>query len=427
MASHPELRGIQSVCKGCGKEVQLLLSHLKRTKEPCKALYDMNALEAEAKTLHKEQMAARNRDRYHNDPNESPKKKSASKEYYKRLSQDKKSASQRLYDERPEKCPENAQTACQPQIPLRIVCEICEKTFTYLQNLVRHMKEIHGEEKTFECTECSEGFSRSSHLKRHNERGKHTFKVVCNYCDESYIFKTEKEAERKMEKHYTFGKMYPGTRHVIGCRWYCTRCIKFHCVNEENVSDEKREVLLRRRLEEDDGNQGDFNPNRRHTVDVSDEFWEFCLKQWREELKQEREEEKRRTEIEERVKKEESTPFNCEYCKTTCIGILKSEHYGNWIGCKCPGCEIAGYTHECGRHQCNEIECKDIECRRKIDNTPYRSYSMKAWKENVDSGKWKVDSMTYEKYVTQLKNHVKLCKNGRNSRVGYCIVCPIKF
>ena len=422
MASQSESGSKQNVrCKGCGKEVQLLLSHLKRTKEPCKSFYDMEALEAEAKTLHKEQMAARNKDRYHNEPGESPRKRAASREHYKKLTQEMKTDSL-------EKCTESSQPADHPKIPVRIVCDICEKVFGYLKNLNRHMKEIHGEEKKFGCTECCQRFSRNDVLKRHVERGKHTFKVVCNYCDENYFFKTEKEAERKMMQHYTFGKMYPGTRNVVGCRWYCVRCIKFHCINEHTVSDEKREVLLRRRLEEDDGNQGDFNQNRRNTVNVSDEFWEFCLKTWREELKTYREEEKRRIDIEEKVKKEKETPFFCTFCKTTCIGILKNDHYGDWRSCDCPGCVVAGYTHECGRHQCNEEKCQDFECRRKRDNTPYREHELIYWKKNIDSGKWKVDPMTYENFVIQLKNHDKLCKKGKNSRLpGYCDVCPITF
>ena len=69
-------------CKGCGKRVLLLLSHLERTQSPCKDAYDMNMLRAEANNRHKEQMATRNRARYHNDLDVSSKKKAASREYY---------------------------------------------------------------------------------------------------------------------------------------------------------------------------------------------------------------------------------------------------------------------------------------------------------------------------------------------------------
>ena len=382
----------------------MLLSHLKRTKKPCKALYDIKTLEAEAKAVQKEQMAVRNRDRYHNDPNESRRKKAASKEYYRKRIKEKESTNQKSHDE----IHDTAEPPNLPKIPVRIVCDVCEKVFAYRNNLSRHMKEIHGENK-YECLECCEEFSRICNLKRHIERGKHTFKVVCNYCDDSFFFKTDEEAKRKMMQHYTFGKMYPGTRNIVGCRWFCTRCIEFHCVNEANVSDEKREILMRRRLEEDDGNHGEFRSEFRHKVEVTDEHWQECLRKWRRDLKNAREEEERRIRIEEKVKKEKSTPFYCEYCKTMCIGILKKNHFGDWNGCKCKGCLVAGFTHECGRHECNDKKCK--QCRNKNYNLPHHQHYLKDWKERVDSGEWKVDdSETYEKYVTQLRNHEKMCK-----------------
>ena len=66
-------------CKGCGQEVEKLRSHVKRTKG-CQDSYDMDALDEEAERLHKDQMAARNREVYHNDPEKSSRKK----DYYHR-------------------------------------------------------------------------------------------------------------------------------------------------------------------------------------------------------------------------------------------------------------------------------------------------------------------------------------------------------
>ena len=81
---HPKSQVKQKVtCKGCGKRVQLLLSHLERTQKPCKTAYDMEALRAEATKLHKEQINSRNRSRYRDDPDVSPKKRAASRDYYK--------------------------------------------------------------------------------------------------------------------------------------------------------------------------------------------------------------------------------------------------------------------------------------------------------------------------------------------------------
>ena len=66
-------------CDGCGKEFEKLRSHVKRTKG-CQDSYDMDALDEEAERLHKDQMAARNREVYHNDPEKSSRKK----DYYHR-------------------------------------------------------------------------------------------------------------------------------------------------------------------------------------------------------------------------------------------------------------------------------------------------------------------------------------------------------
>ena len=62
------------VCKGCGYIGSALLSHLGH-KPRCQAWYDMVALRAESAKRRFELMAARNREKYHNDPDVSPRKK----------------------------------------------------------------------------------------------------------------------------------------------------------------------------------------------------------------------------------------------------------------------------------------------------------------------------------------------------------------
>ena len=52
-------------CRGCDYVGKALRSHLSKSTK-CTTFYDMDALYAEAKVLHKTQMAARNRDQYHN-------------------------------------------------------------------------------------------------------------------------------------------------------------------------------------------------------------------------------------------------------------------------------------------------------------------------------------------------------------------------
>ena len=105
-SSQPELPVKEKVtCVSCGKDFVILLSHLKRTKNrknPCKDSYDMQFLEAEADRLHREQMATRNRERYHNDLDEPPKKRAASKKLYDKDPERKKETMAKYYQEHKE-------------------------------------------------------------------------------------------------------------------------------------------------------------------------------------------------------------------------------------------------------------------------------------------------------------------------------------
>ena len=130
-------------CKGCGKKIQKLLSHLKRTEDPCKDHYDMDALEEGAKRLHREQMAARKLELYQNDPKESIRKRAASKEYYKKHTSEKKAASKKAYQDNLEKKKETMTTYNEKhredireamhgkhvESLGRFECPICEKIF----------------------------------------------------------------------------------------------------------------------------------------------------------------------------------------------------------------------------------------------------------------------------------------------------------
>lgn len=209
------------VCKGCGKKVQMLLSHLKRTEDPCKNNYDMDALEAEAKTRHNIQMATRNRERYYNDPEELQKKRAASKKRYQE-DPEKKKATMSSYNEKyredinmamrdryvqnqsmkplyecptcelkfiSEKIRDRHIAAKHSKNHLRIPCDICEKEFEYHHNLSRHLKEVHGEAK-YKCEKCPAAFTRGTELEKHIKSDWHYLEFECGICSKNLVFKT---------------------------------------------------------------------------------------------------------------------------------------------------------------------------------------------------------------------------------------------
>lgn len=197
----------------------------------------MSAMRNEAEILHREQMAARKRDLYQNDPNESPRKRAASKEYYKKHSSEKKAAAKRLYHESPEKKKESmaaynekhkedingamhekhlqsqdwtwTEFECHDckkyfmtQKSLNVhmkhdhadnqqpwTCQICDKDIGYKSSLDRHMKEVHGEEK-YHCEKCPAAFTRHGELQKHIEEGWHYLTYQCKQCDKKLTFKT---------------------------------------------------------------------------------------------------------------------------------------------------------------------------------------------------------------------------------------------
>ena len=223
------------MCKGCDKKFLLLLSHLERTKS-CQDSYDMSAMRKEAERLTKERKAQRGRDRYHNDPNESPKKRAAAKEQYKQHTPEKR-ATMALYNERhrekindamreqyqndPEKkkeksatyyatrskygsqeCPQCDGVFFTPKDMKRhidhthsvenvITCQICDKQIKFEESLERHMREVHGGEK-HRCEKCPAAFSCHSDLKEHIREGWHYLSYDCKQCSKTIVFKSLK-------------------------------------------------------------------------------------------------------------------------------------------------------------------------------------------------------------------------------------------
>ena len=220
---------------GCDKKFQLLLSHLERTKS-CQDYYDMSTMRKEAEKLTKEKKAHRSRERYQNDPNESPKKRAAAKLYYEQHTPEKRAtmalyyeknrekindAKREQYQRDPEKkqakrdyydeirspspnqkCPECDRIFCLKGDLKRhldhahseenfVTCQICDMKFGYKQNVKRHMTEIHGEER-HQCEKCPATFSRFSTLQEHIREDWHYLSYDCRQCSKTIVFKSLK-------------------------------------------------------------------------------------------------------------------------------------------------------------------------------------------------------------------------------------------
>ena len=87
---HPRTpRKERTVCKGCGKDFQNLMTHLK-AKEECAAFYDMKDMQKKMEEKRRELDARGKKDKYHNSPGEANKKRAASRDYYENHTPEKK-------------------------------------------------------------------------------------------------------------------------------------------------------------------------------------------------------------------------------------------------------------------------------------------------------------------------------------------------
>ena len=68
-------------------------------------------------------------------------------------------------------------------------CEICEKRFQTNQKKNQHIRNVHGEVKTFICNVCNRIFGRKEqltlHLKNYHQEGQRNYK--CESCEKSFI------------------------------------------------------------------------------------------------------------------------------------------------------------------------------------------------------------------------------------------------
>ena len=87
-----------------------------------------------------------------------------------------------------------------------VPCELdtCDKLFTSISNMQRHVREVHENPKVYKCTFCEEKFTQKLKMRRH-EISKHTgvFPYNCGKCDRGFYQKWQ------WEKHEETCKVYP--------------------------------------------------------------------------------------------------------------------------------------------------------------------------------------------------------------------------
>ena len=138
-------------CKACGWKGTSLRTHLNRTKAPCKASYDTDALKRAADTLTREKKALRERERYHKDPSQ---KKATMASYNKEHRND-------INDS----IHENYYANWSPANPYK--CPICEANFFSPKKIKRHIDEIHSDKpNTYNCQICDQPIKYKRNLDR---------------------------------------------------------------------------------------------------------------------------------------------------------------------------------------------------------------------------------------------------------------------
>ena len=81
-------------------------------------------------------------------------------------------------------------------------CKICSKSFAKKWNLVRHLANIHGKEKSHRCSFCKVEFKCSMKLKSHITLVHRPLKFQCETCGQRFL--TTKQLRKHVnDQHFT--------------------------------------------------------------------------------------------------------------------------------------------------------------------------------------------------------------------------------
>ncbi|KRT83116.1 zinc finger protein, partial [Oryctes borbonicus] len=121
---------------------------------------------------------------------------------------------------------ENTENDEEPKITFKIVCQLCQKTFSCRQNYEVHIKAVHENQKPYKCDQCDKTFSYVNSLKCHMLQHVSEKTYPCESCDKVFNHPSSLVYHREAE-------------HNNGRKFVCNKC---------NKSFKHKQLLLRHQL-----------------------------------------------------------------------------------------------------------------------------------------------------------------------------------